>query len=115
MWARRGHNSSMRTTISTALLALASWFTALAVLTYAAEPSREVLVWVPNARLAKTLSSAPVSVLDGQSAGFLRVRGDTPGFVRSLYAGGAWVVLPAGSGGCRALFSGYEARKRLPS
>ena len=91
----------MRTTIKVALLALAGWFTALAVVTYAAEPSREVLVWVPDARLAETLSSAPVSVLDGQSGGFLRVRGDTPGFVRSLYASGAWIVLPSGAGGCR--------------
>ena len=103
----------MRTTISAALIALATWFTALAVVTYAAEPSREVLVWVPDARVAETLSSAPVSVLDGQSGGFLRVRGDTPGFVRILYASGAWMVLPAGSGGCRAVFSGYEGRNRI--
>lgn len=105
----------MRTTISAALLALAGWFTALAVVTYAAEPSREVIVWVSDARLAETLSNAPVSVLDGQSGGFLRVRGDTPGFVRRLYASGAWMVLPAGSGGCRALFSDYDGRKRIPS
>ena len=105
----------MRTTISVALVALAGWFTTLAVVTYAAEPSREVMVWVPEARLAETLSSAPVSVLGGQRGGFLRVRGDTPGFVRILYASGAWMVLPAGSGGCRALFSGYEGRKRIRS
>jgi hypothetical protein len=105
----------MRTTISAAFLALAAWFTALAVVTYAAEPSREVLVWVPNARLAETLSSAPVSVLDGQSGGFLRVRGDTPGFVRILYSSGAWMVLPAGSGGCRALFPGNAGRRRIAS
>lgn len=105
----------MRTTISAAFLALAAWFSALAVVTYATEPSGEVLVWLPDARLAEALSSAPVSVLDGQRGGFLRVRGDAPGFVRTLYASGAWLVLPAGSGGCRAVFSGYEGRKRFPS
>ena len=90
----------MRTTIKAALFALAGWFAALALLTYAAEPSREVIAWVPHARLAQTLSSAPVSVMEGRSGGFVRLRGDRPGFVRTLYASGAWMVLPAANGGC---------------
>lgn len=95
----------MPTTIKAALLALAGWFTALAFVTYAAEPSRDVMVWVADARMAEMLSTAPVSVMDGRPGGFLRVRGDAPGFVRTLYASGAWIVLPAASGGCRAALS----------
>ena len=89
----------MRTTIKAALLALAAWFSALAALTYAAEP-RDVVAWVPQARLAEMLSAHSISVIDAPSGGFVRLRGDTPGFARTLYASGAWMVLPAARGGC---------------
>jgi hypothetical protein len=87
--------------VGTALLALAGWFTALGLLTYTAEPSTEVIAWVPQARLAAALSITPISLLDGRSGGFVRLRGEKPGFVRALYASGAWIVLPAAMGGCR--------------
>ena len=81
--------------------ALAAWFTALTLLTYAAEPSSEVIAWVPQSRMGDALSIAPVLLLDGQSGGFIRLRGEMSGFVRALYASGAWIVLPAATGGCR--------------
>ena len=86
--------------LATGGFALAAWFTGLAILAYALEPSPEVVAWAPHDRLATMLSAAPVSVLDGSRHGFLRLRGESPGFVRELYARGAWIVLPAGGGGC---------------
>ena len=91
-----------RTLLLAGALALAAWFAGLAILAYAVEPSREVVAWAPQSQLAAMLSEAPVSVLNGQGGGFLRLRGESPGFVRSLYARGAWIVLPAVIGGCRS-------------
>lgn len=106
----------MRTTTNRASLfgatvtALAGWFAAVTLLTYAAEPSREVIAWVPQSRIGATLSTAPVSLLDGRSSGFIRLRGETSGFVRALYASGAWMVLPVAAGGCRARRHGQAAQ-----
>jgi hypothetical protein len=97
------HTITERSTLlGAAALALAAWFAALAIVAYAAEPSRYVIAWVPDERMAATLSAAPVSVLEGESGGFLLLRGESPGFVRALYETGAWVVFPAISGGCRS-------------
>ena len=92
---------STRTLLAAGALALAAWFAGLAVLAYAVEPSREVIVWAPAGRLP-TISSAPVSVLDTPGGGFIRLRGESKGFVGALYAGGAWLVLPAAAGACRS-------------
>jgi hypothetical protein len=86
--------------VGAGVAALSAWFFALAFLTYASEPSWEVIAWVPQARVATTLSRAPVRALDAPAGGFLRLRGDAPGFVAGLYASGAWIVLPAGRAGC---------------
>ncbi len=91
-----------KTLLGAGALALAAWFTALAILAYAVEPSAEVIAWAPRDRLATTLSTVPASVLDGSRNGFLRLRGESPGFVKALYASGALIVLPASRGGCRA-------------
>jgi hypothetical protein len=97
------HTTTDRTDLySAAALALAGWFAALTLLTYAAEPSKEVIAWVPQSLLGAALSTAPVSLMDGQSGGFIRLRGEAPGFVGALYANGARIVLPVASGGCRA-------------
>lgn len=85
-------------------LALAAWFAAVALLAYTVEPSPEVVAWAPPGRQAAIISAPSVSVLNGQRGGFLRLRGESPGFVRALYARGAWIVLPAAAGGCRSGF-----------
>ena len=100
-----------RTLLGAAVLALAAWFAGMAVLTYAVEPSREIVAWAPPGRLTATLSAAPVSVLNGAGGGFLRLRGESPGFVGALYASGAWLVLPAATGGCRTARSVSRAGK----
>jgi hypothetical protein len=82
-------------------LALAAWFVGLALLAYEVEPSREVIAWAPQTRQA-AVTSGPIAVLNGLGSGFLHLRGQSPGFVRALYARGAWIVLPAGFGGCRS-------------
>ena len=92
---------STRTLLGAGALALAAWFAGLAILAYAVEPSREVIVWAPEGRLP-ALSAAPVSVLDTPGGGFIRLRGESKGFVGALYAGGAWLVLPAAAGTCRS-------------
>jgi hypothetical protein len=43
-----------------------------------------------------------VALLDGAGAAF-RVAGSSRDFVRQLYAGSAWLVLPESNGGCRLI------------
>ena len=47
------------------------------------------------------VATGPSLLLDAGRT-FVLVRGVRDGFVRELYAGGAWLVLPAMSGGCRS-------------
>ena len=82
-----------------ALLALAAWFGGLAILTPLVEPTRDVLVFGPQATIA-TLPAAGATLVD-VSAGWTRVRRAQSGFVGRLYASGAWLVLPAFEGGCK--------------
>ncbi len=84
--------------LKAASLALAAWFGGLALLTPLVEPTRDVLVFGPQATIA-TLPSAGAALVD-VSAGWMRVRRAEPGFVTRLYASGAWLVLPAFEGGC---------------
>ncbi len=83
-----------------AALVLVAWFAGLGVLARWAEPTREVLVLVEPGGAAALLSRAPVLAIDAP-AGWLRVRGESPGFVAELYASGARLVLPAAGSGCR--------------
>lgn len=82
------------------VVALTLWFAGLAFAALLVEPTREVIVFAPQARLATIVSRAPVTVLDNPGS-YLRVRGTEPGFVRDLYASGAMLVMPATTGGCR--------------
>ena len=86
----------MSTTIKAAAITLIAWFGSLAALTLAIEPTRDVIVF----GAAQSAMQAPVGLLDAHD-GFVRVRGSEAGFVRALYANGAWLVLPASNGGCR--------------
>lgn len=86
--------------VAAAALVLVAWFAGLGALARWAEPTREVLVLVEPAGVAALLSRAPVRAIDVPD-GWLRVRGDSPGFVAALYASGARLVLPAAGSGCR--------------
>lgn len=75
---------------------LTSWMAALSALAFMSDA---VVVWAPPGSLAKVLSASPVSLVDAGARGFVVLRGSAPGFVATLYASGAWVVLPARRGG----------------
>jgi hypothetical protein len=81
-----------------ALAALGLWFGGVIAATAAIEPTRDVFVLAGPAVLDR-LHAIDASIVDTSGA-FTRLRGDGPGFVGRLYGAGAWLVLPAGAGGC---------------
>lgn len=76
------------------------WFLLVAVATLALEPVRTVVVIAPLSSSLAALTHADARLIDVR-AGLILVRGEHEGFVRQLYAGGGWLVLPALTGGCR--------------
>jgi hypothetical protein len=83
-----------------AAAALAAWFALAALTTLALEPTRTVAVFAPAAFSFSALAHADARLI-GAGTGFILVQGEHRGFVRQLYAGGGWLVLPALTGGCR--------------
>lgn len=66
--------------------------TALAYVLY--EPGETVMVLGPQNRTFQAIAHADAQVLSS-GEGFLVARSDRTGYVRRLYSGGAWLVLPA--------------------
>lgn len=85
-------------------LVLGVWFSLVAIATAVGEPKR-VVVFTPAADAIRALVRGDALILGGGN-GFTIMHGRKSGFVRQLYAGGAWLVLPASTGGCRSLSSG---------
>jgi hypothetical protein len=84
-------------------LALGVWFGALLIGALAFEPTKAVMVFAPGGgAVIASARSADVDLLEA-SGSLFTVAGRSAGFVRRLYASGAWFVLPAMSGGCRTL------------
>lgn len=84
-----------------AAIALASWFGGLAMAARLLEPTAAVIVVGRGSRAdIASVMSADVDLLDASTV-FVTVAGRSKGFVTQLYAGGAWLVLPIGGGGCR--------------
>lgn len=81
---------------------VASWFTALALFTVLIEPGTTVNVFGPRPHTIGALLASDARLLSS-GPGFITVWSQTPGFVRRLYAGGAWLVLPGSGKGCIAL------------
>jgi len=89
-----------------ALVALALWFAGLLSFTYFFAPTASVLViGASEAAVLRAIVRSDVALLDGAGAAF-RVAGSSRDFVRQLYAGGAWLVLPVSNGGCRSIRRG---------
>jgi hypothetical protein len=84
--------------VKPASIALACWFTGLIVITPVLEPTRDVLVFGQTGTIA-ALPDTGAALVDAAS-GWTRVRRMEAGFVRRLYANGAWLVFPAFDGGC---------------
>jgi hypothetical protein len=85
-------------------LVLGVWFSLVAVATAIGEPKR-VVVFAPAADAIRALVRGDALILGGGN-GFTIMHGRKRGFVRALYAGGAWLVLPATTGGCRGMAMG---------
>jgi hypothetical protein len=83
-----------------ALVALAAWVSLTALATVALEPTRTVAVFAPASASFSALVQADARLVDAGN-GFILVQGEHRGFVRELYAGGGWLVLPAPTSGCR--------------
>lgn len=82
-------------------LAVGIWFGGLAVAAVAFEPTQEVVVVASNRDAAiASIARADVALVHASDT-VITVAGRSRGFVRELYAGGAWLVLPASNGGCR--------------
>jgi hypothetical protein len=86
--------------LGSALIVLAIWFAGLTVSTALVEPTRTVAVFGPSEAAWQALRASD-SLLIGGGDGYVIVRGQRQGFVRELYGGGAWLVLPVSRGGCR--------------
>ncbi len=85
-----------------ALAALSLWFAGLLVFTYFFAPTASVLViGASEAAVLRAITNSDVALLDGTGGAF-RVAGSSRNYVRQLYAGGAWLVLPISNGGCRS-------------
>jgi hypothetical protein len=93
-WGRRGGRF-----LCAACVALTAWFALAALVTLAVEPVRTVAVFAPASAGLTALAHADARLV-GSGGGFILVRGEHAGFVRQLYAGGGWLVLPALTGGC---------------
>ena len=99
-WGRRSGRL-----MGAACVALAAWFALAALVTLVAEPVRTVAVFAPASEGLAAVAHADARLV-GSGGGFILVRGEHAGFVRQLYAGGGWLVLPALTGGCRGAGSG---------
>lgn len=86
--------------VGAALFVAAIWFAGLAVATAVAEPTPNVAVFGPAQTTMRALGAGDALLVDG-GKGYVIVRGQRAGFVRDLYAAGAWLVLPVTTGGCR--------------
>jgi hypothetical protein len=86
--------------LGAACLVTAVWFIGLAVTAVLAEPTRSVLVFGPQQTTFGAVMAGTTSIVDAGN-GYLVASGNRSGFVRELYAAGAWLVLPASHGGCR--------------
>jgi hypothetical protein len=87
-------------------VAVGAWFAGLAVAALAFEPTRQVVVVAANRDAAiASIARADVALVHA-SDNVITVVGRSRGFVRELYSGGAWLVLPASNGGCRGRSNG---------
>ncbi len=80
---------------------MAIWFAGLAAAAVMVEPTRSVVVFGPQQTALRAVTSGSAHLVDA-GTGFVIANGRDKGFVRRLYAAGAWLVLPAVSGGCRS-------------
>jgi len=81
------------------LVVLAAWFGGVGLVTLLAEPTPAVAVFAPGESALRVAVASDVDLVDS-GRGYMLVRSNRRGFVRDLYANGAWFVWPAVEGGC---------------
>jgi hypothetical protein len=92
--------TTRRVLLALALL-LVGWVAVLALTMRLGAPAPAALVVLPPEGF---LGRLPPSVALADQGPFgVTLRSDRPGLVAALYAGGAWLVLPAGLAGCLGL------------
>jgi hypothetical protein len=84
-----------RLPVAAVMAALAGWLGLTALTTLAVQPETVVALGNPAA-----LAAADGGALVAVGRASLVLRPAAPGAVRRLYAGGAWLVLPAPGAGC---------------
>jgi hypothetical protein len=82
------------------VLALVIWFAGMAVVAYAFDPAA-VIVFAPERTAVSAIATADGKLLNS-GFGFATGTSDRSGFVRRLYAQGAWFVWPSLTRGCFA-------------
>lgn len=80
-------------------LALVLWFVGITLVTVLIEPTASVVVVGPRSMSIDAAAASDADLLEIYP-GFARMRSTRAGFVRRLYAAGAWLVWPAIDGGC---------------
>ena len=86
--------------LSGLVTALLIWFGGMGVVAYAFDPSA-VIVFAPSGTAIAAIADADGELLT-TGAGFATATSDRSGFVRRLYAQGAWFVWPSLTQGCFA-------------
>ena len=86
--------------VAGALLALTTWFAGMGLAANAFDPDA-VVVFAPQSAAVAAVAGADGTLL-AAGTGFATGRSDRSGFVRRLYARGAWFVWPALAHGCFA-------------
>ena len=81
-------------------LVLVAWFVGMAAIAYAFDPGA-VIVFAPQRTAISAIASADGKLLNNGFA-FATATSDRSGFVRRLYAQGAWFVWPSLTRGCFA-------------
>lgn len=78
---------------------LAVWFTALTAVPVMRDEPGQYLVIGPEDQRHEALRGTPAQLISAGLA-YTHIASPSPGLVAQLYTGGAWLVLPAGNGGC---------------
>jgi hypothetical protein len=87
------------------------WFAVLATVPVIRDaPGRYLVLGPQTSRLAALQSTSAGLISAGP--GYMQIAAAAPGQVGRLYANGAWLVLPAGNGGCLRLsdWQAWQAR-----
>jgi hypothetical protein len=82
---------------------LGLWFGGMALIGFAFDPPA-VVVFAPVSSIVQAVTTTDAKIM-AVGPGFMALRAGKAGYVRRLYASGAWFVWPILPRGCEPLFS----------